>query len=172
MNHSNALPLKIIAITILLASLLSACATQPDEVHSSQETATPAAQRKIAAGQQGQLSPVPAFSGGAAGWRIEIQATGNMQHKFSLTGSDGVVKATGTLAYQGPLADAPSGLIVLSGQRNDIQSTNNGVIVEIQPKACTDASGRQYQHSVTVHADSLAAQGLAQLQGCGDLAVY
>ncbi len=172
MRLLNTLSLKMMAASLLMAGLLTACATQPNEVHSAQDTSTPSSQRKIAARQQRQLSPVPAFSGSGPGWRIEIQATGNMQHTFRLSASDSVVKATGTLAYHGPVTDAPSGLIVLSGQRNDIQAADGSVIVEIQPKDCTDASGRQYQHSVSIHAASLAVQGLANIQGCGDLAVY
>lgn len=169
--------LKMLAASLCVSGLLAACATQPNEAHSAHDAAQPAAQAKIAAGQEGSLSPVPAFMGGGAmaggaGWRIDIQATGNMQHKFSISGSDGVVKATGTLAYKGPVADAASSLIVLSGQRDDIQNADNGVIVEIQPKSCTDAAGQVHMHSVAVYADSLSALGMNRLQGCGDLAVY
>lgn len=164
-------PLSVMAAGMLLTGLLSACATPSNEVHTAQDV-TPSSQRKIAAGQEGSLSPVPAFMGGGAGWRIDIQATGNMQHKFSITGSDGVVKATGTLAYKGPVADASSSLIVLNGKRDDIQNDDNGVIVEIQSKACTDTGGQPHMHSVAVYADSLAALGMNRLQGCGDLAVY
>lgn len=173
MTVLNPAPLKVLGASLLVAGLLSACATQPNEARSAHDAARPNTQAKIAAEQQGMLSPVPAFVGSGAGWRIDIQATGNMQHKFSITGSDGVVKATGTLAYKGPVADATSSLIVLSGQRDDIQSADNGVIVEIQAKACTDAGGEQpHMHSVAVYADSLAALGMNRLQGCGDLAVY
>lgn len=164
-------PLTVIVAGMLLAGLLSACATPSHEGYAA-DASTPSSQRKIAAGQEGALSPVPAFVGSGAGWRIDIQATGNMQHKFSITGGDGVVKATGTLAYKGPVADASSGLIVLNGTRDDIQNADNGVIVEIQPKACADASGQPHMHSVAVYADSLAALGMNRLQGCGDLAVY
>ena len=166
--------LKNMAGSLLLAGALAGCATQQNELKPEQANAATQAQSqaKIAAGQEGRLSPVPAFSGGSQAWRIEIQAIGNMQHKFSITGSDGVVKATGTLAYKGPVVDVSSGLIVLSGQRDDIQSADNGVIVEIQPKTCTDATGQQHMHSVAVYADSLSALGMNRLQGCGDLAVY
>lgn len=172
MSFLNITPLKMMTASLLMTGLLSACATQPNDAHAGQDASASTSQRKIPAGQEGSLSPVPAFMGSGAGWRIDIQATGNMQHKFSLTGSDGVVKATGTLSYKGAVADAPNSLIVLSGQRDDIQAADNGVIVEIQSKACTDSAGQPHLHSISIHADSLAAQGLGQLQGCGDLAVY
>lgn len=140
-----------LAIAALLAGLLAGCSTP-----SSKTTADESRPPSIAAG----MSPVPAFTGGGAGWRIEIASTGKGNHDASLN-ADGRTQ-TGTLRYLGQPADAPSTLVVLNGEL-DRQPT----IVEIKRESCRDANGVDTRASVQV-----TVEGQPQRRGCGHLAVY
>lgn len=172
------MPLAAIASVALLA----AC-TAPDKAKdaaapaadAAPATAQPAAQpdpaappaAKIGADQVGKLSPVPAFKGFGEHWSIDIQATGEMNHKVDLTWGSGSEKASGTARYNGQPADAPSTLIVLSGELN----TKDGakpMTIEISKKECIDDGDNKHMQSVDVTVD-----GMDKLTGgCGDLAVY
>ncbi|MEI2432386.1 hypothetical protein RDV84_06800 [Lysobacter yananisis] len=122
---------------------------------------------KIGADQVGKLSPVPAFKGFGEHWSIDIQSTGEMNHKVDLTWGSGGEKASGTARYNGQPADAPSTLIVLSGELN----TKDGakpMTIEISRKECIDDGDNKHMQSVAVHVD-----GMDKFDGgCGDLAVY
>ncbi|SDZ31621.1 hypothetical protein SAMN04487939_13915 [Lysobacter sp. yr284] len=122
---------------------------------------------KIGADQVGKLSPVPAFKGFGEHWSIDIQSTGEMNHKVDLTWGSGSEKASGTARYNGQPADAPSTLIVLSGELNT-KAGAKPMIVEISNKECIDDGDNKHMHSVTVH-----VEGMDRFDGgCGDLAVY
>ena len=107
----------------------------------------------------GQLSPVPAFKGGGPGWRIDIASSGQMDHAVTLVRGDDSL--AGNARYLGQPADAPSGLIVLSGEL-----AGQPLIVEIAAEPCSGEDGRQRAHRVQVTLEG------AQLRGCGDLAQY
>ncbi|MGH8082416.1 MAG: hypothetical protein ACREP7_17700 [Lysobacter sp.] len=127
-------------------------------------TAAPMA--KIGADQVGKVSPVPAFKGFGEHWNVDIQATGEMNHKVDLTWGSGSETASGTARYNGQPADASSTLIVLSGEL----ATKAGakpMTIEISRKECTDDADNKHLQTVSVHVD-----GMDTLQGCGDLAVY
>lgn len=122
---------------------------------------------KIGADQVGKLSPVPAFKGFGEHWSVDIQATGEMNHKVDLTWGSGGEKASGSARYNGQPADAPSSLIVLSGELSTAQGAKP-MTVEISRKDCIDDGDNKHSYSVQVH-----VEGMDPLQGgCGDLAVY
>ncbi|SDX85689.1 hypothetical protein [Lysobacter enzymogenes] len=165
-------------------ALLAAC-TAPDKPKDA--TATPAADSaaatapqpavaadgpgpasaKIGADQVGKVSPVPAFKGFGEHWSIDIQATGEMNHKIDLTWGSGSEKASGTARYNGQPADAPNTLIVLSGELQT-KSGAKPMTIEISKKECIDDGDNKHMHSVDV-----SVEGMDKLTGgCGDLAVY
>jgi hypothetical protein len=121
---------------------------------------------KIGADQVGKVSPVPAFKGFGEHWSIDIQATGEMNHKVDLTWGSGSEKASGTARYNGQPADAPNTLIVLSGELNG-KNGAKAMTIEISQKECTDDGDNKHMQTVNVHVD-----GMDKLSGCGDLAVY
>lgn len=135
----------------LLAGLLAGCATP---------ARPPAADLPHPASIAADLSPVPAFTGGGAGWRIEITSTGKGNHSARLN-ADGRTQ-TGTVRYLGQPADAPSTLIVLNGELG-----SQPAIVEIKRESCRDADGVDTRASVQV-----TVEGQPQRRGCGHLAVY
>lgn len=135
---------------MLLAGVLAGCSTP------SQTSADEPHPPTLGAG----LSPVPAFTGGGAGWRIEIASTGKGNHDASLS-ADGRTH-TGMLRYLGQPADAPSTLIVLNGELG-----RQPAIVEIKREPCRNAEGVDTQASVQV-----TMEGQPQRRGCGHLAVY
>jgi hypothetical protein len=140
-----------LAIAALLAGLLAGCTTP-----ASKTTADESRPPSVAAG----MSPVPAFTGGGAGWRIEIASTGKGNHDASLS-ADGRTH-TGTLRYLGQPADAPSTLIVLNGELG-----KQPAVVEIKRESCRNAEGVDTLASVQV-----TMEGQPQRRGCGHLAVY
>lgn len=106
------------------------------------------------------LSPVPAFTGGGAGWSIEIASTGKGNHDATLTA--GGRSSRGTLRYLGQPADAPSSLTVLNGELG-----TQPAVVEIKREPCRNAEGVDTSASVQV-----TVEGQPQRRGCGFLAVY
>jgi len=125
------------------------------------------ASAKIGADQVGKVSPVPAFKGFGEHWSIDIQATGEMNHKVELTWGSGSEKASGTARYNGQPADAPSTLIVLSGELQT-KAGAKPMVIEISKRECIDDGDNKHMHSVDVSVD-----GMDKLSGgCGDLAVY
>ncbi|KRB07737.1 hypothetical protein [Lysobacter sp. Root690] len=122
---------------------------------------------KIGADQVGKVSPVPAFKGFGEHWSIDIHATGEMNHKVELTWGSGGEKASGSARYNGQPADAPSSLIVLSGELDTKQGAKP-MTIEIKAGECVDDGDNKHMHSVQVHVDGMDALS----GGCGDLAVY
>lgn len=135
----------------LLAGMLAGCTST-----SSQTAADAPRHPSVAA----DLSPVPAFTGGGAGWNIEIASTGQGNHDASLSADGRTHK--GTLRYPGQPADAPSSLIVLNGELGQ-----QPAIVEIKRESCRTAEGVDTLASVQV-----TMEGQPQRRGCGHLAVY
>ncbi|WP_294987395.1 hypothetical protein [uncultured Stenotrophomonas sp.] len=140
-----------LAIAALLAGLLAGCSSP-----ASKTTTGAVRPASIAAG----MSPVPAFSGGGAGWSIEIASTGAGNHDASLDTAGRSHK--GTLRYLGQPADAPGSLIVLNGELG-----GQPAIVEIKRESCRNAEGIDTRASVQV-----TMEGQPQRRGCGHLAVY
>lgn len=146
----------------------SAAAVEPAPVETSPADPSPAepARGKIAADQVGKVSPVPAFKGFGEHWSIDLQASGGMDHSVALIWGSGSYRASGHALYRGQPADAPSSLIVLSGELRTEQGAKP-MTIEIQRQDCTDDGDRPHQHSVQV-----SVQGMDPMRGCGDLAVY
>ncbi|QWP77673.1 hypothetical protein J5226_04475 [Lysobacter sp. K5869] len=175
------MPLAAIASLALLAACTApdkakdAAAPAPAADGAASATAQPAAQSdpsaqpsaKIGADQVGKLSPVPAFKGFGEHWSIDIQSTGEMNHKVDLTWGSGSEKASGTARYNGQPADAPSTLIVLSGELKTKDGAKS-MVIEISKQECIDDGDNKHMQSVDVTVD-----GMDKLTGgCGDLAVY
>ncbi|WP_242111744.1 hypothetical protein [Luteimonas aquatica] len=112
-------------------------------------------------------SPVPAFKGGGEHFSIDIQSVGKGDHKTELVWGSGSYKASGNLRYNGPVMDAPSTLIVLSGELT-LPEGARPATVEIKREECTDDADRKHMHSVQVHVEGVEAE----MRGCGDLAQY
>lgn len=140
-----------VVAAVLLAALLAGCTST-----ASQTAADAPRHPSIAA----DLSPVPAFTGGGAGWGIEIASTGKGNHDASLSADGRTHK--GTLRYLGQPADAPSSLIVLNGELG-----RQPAVVEIKRESCRTAEGVDTLASVQV-----TMEGQPQRRGCGHLAVY
>lgn len=140
-----------VVATALLAALLAGCAS------TAPQTAGEAPRHPSIAAD---LGPVPAFTGGGTGWRIEITSTGQGNHDASLSAEGRTHK--GTLRYLGQPADAPSSLIVLNGELG-----RQPAIVEIKRESCRNAEGLDTLASVQV-----TMEGQPQRRGCGHLAVY
>ncbi len=117
----------------------------------------------------GQMSPVPAFNGGGEGWSIDITSTGGGAHDASLVWASGSQRSDFKLFYRGQPADAPSTLIVLSGEMR-AGGTLRPVIVEIKREPCRDDAGASFMHSVAVTAEGVVP-GTSQMRGCGHLAM-
>ncbi|MDF2382333.1 hypothetical protein JMG10_12695 [Nostoc ellipsosporum NOK] len=117
----------------------------------------------------GQMSPVPAFNGGGEGWSIDITSTGGGAHDASLVWASGSQHNDFKLFYRGQPADAPSTLIVLSGEMR-AGGALRPVIVEIKREPCRDDAGASFMHSVSVTAEGVVP-GTSQMRGCGHLAM-
>lgn len=145
----------------------SAAATTPTTPEPAVGPDGPPMAAKIGADQVGKVSPVPAFKGFGEHWSIDIQATGEMNHKVELTWGSGGEKASGNARYIGQRADAPDMPIVLSGEL----TTKGGakpMTIEIRKQECIDDGDNKHMHSVEV-----TVEGMDKLSGgCGDLAVY
>lgn len=173
------MPLAAILAVAVLAACSKPPAAEPPAVDANKpatvDTAAPVADPapaaqpmgKIGADQVGKVSPVPAFKGFGEHWSIDIQATGEMNHKVDLTWGSGGEKASGSARYNGQPADAPNSLIVLSGELNTPKGAKP-MTIEITAGECIDDGDNKHMHSVQVHVDGMDAL----TGGCGDLAVY
>lgn len=136
----------------------------------------PGAAGKISPGMAGKVSPVPAFMGLGEHFNIEIQSQGGqtaegMHHRVHLVWGMGSYDAEGTLFYRSTPDRSTPGLsrgapIALEGTLDTAQGKKT-IRVEIITEACTDDADRPHPQRVKI-----ALQGEADMQGCGDLAVY
>jgi hypothetical protein len=123
----------------------------------------PGSRGKIAAGQVGKVSPVPAFQGGGGDWRISIRAVGGMRHDVQLRWGGTAHGAGGTARYL-PAEGAP-GRHRLDGTLYGADG-DRAMHITLRRGDCSGAGGRVQPYSVAV-----AVDGLALLQGCGELAL-
>ena len=123
----------------------------------------PGSRGKIAAGQVGKVSPVPAFQGGGGDWRISIRAVGGMRHDVQLRWGGIAHSAGGTARYLP--AEAAPGRHRLDGTLYGADG-DRAMRITLQRGDCTGAGGRVQPYSVAV-----AVDGMAPLQGCGELAL-
>ena len=123
----------------------------------------PGSRGKIAADQVGKVSPVPAFQGGGGDWRISIRAVGGMRHDVQLRWGGTTHGAGGTARYLP--AEAAPGRHRLDGTLYGADG-DRAMRITLQRGDCTGAGGRVQPYSVAV-----AVDGMAPLQGCGELAL-
>lgn len=128
----------------------------PDAAAESALEATAGAAEDAAA-----ISPVPAFRGGDAHWRIEIQSVGDLRHEVVLT--QGGVRMTGTLGYRPVPGVDEAGPFDLHGALHGPQG-DAPMRVHLQREACIDDAGA---HAWKVLVD---VEGQAPRDGCGDIA--
>ncbi|MET4682831.1 hypothetical protein [Brevundimonas faecalis] len=117
----------------------------------------------------GRPLSIPDFQGGGENWTISIRPTHSEEYDARLAWSDGSGQSRFTLTDNGRPADAPSNLVLLSGE-TPVNGRPQPVVVEIRREACTVKSGRTYMHSVHVYAEGLPA-GVSPMSGCGLMAV-
>jgi hypothetical protein len=160
-------------LVVLVAVASAGCAQRSDGLETAPrqrpagapatENPSPSDSRgKIAAGQVGKVSPVPAFQGGGAGWGIAIRATGGLRHSVRLHWSGSARDAGGTARYQ---ASGTPGMHRLEGTLYG-DAGDRAMRITLQRGNCTGVDGRVRPYSVEVSVD-----GLAPLRGCGDLAL-
>jgi hypothetical protein len=123
----------------------------------------PGSRGKIAADQVGKVSPVPAFQGGGGDWRISIRAVGGLRHDVQLRWGGTAHSAGGTGRYLP--AEAAPGRHRLDGTLYRADG-DRAMRITLQRGDCTGAGGRVQPYSVAV-----AVDGMAPLQGCGELAL-
>jgi hypothetical protein len=153
---------------VLSALLATGCAptARSDAPRSAAEGATAASAGtplgKRAAPRPGEaISPVIAFRGAGADWRLQIENTGGLAHSVDLRWDGDRERANGSLRYEGTAAvDAP---IVLVGALQTASGAR-AMRVDITAGLCRDAAG------AGTHAVRITVAGLAPMRGCGDLA--
>ena len=123
----------------------------------------PGSRGKIAADQVGKVSPVPAFQGGGGDWRISIRAVGGLRHDVQLRWGGTTHGAGGTARYLP--AEAAPGTHRLDGTLYGADG-DRAMRITLRRGDCAGAGGRVQPYSVAV-----AVDGMAPLQGCGELAL-
>ena len=113
-------------------------------------------------GEEGAISPVPAFRGGDRQWRIEIQSVGDLRHEVVLT--QGGVAMQGTLSYHPVPGIGEDGPFDLHGALHGTPA-DAPMRVHLQREACIDEAGA---HAWKVLVD---VEGQAPRAGCGDIAM-
>ena len=108
------------------------------------------------------ISPVPAFRGGDADWRIEIQSVGDLRHEVVLT--QGGVRMAGLLRYRPLPGEGAGGPFDLHGALRALRG-DAPMHVRLQRETCVDVAGA---HAWKVRVD---VEGHAPRAGCGDLAM-
>ncbi|MFC7301047.1 hypothetical protein [Cognatiluteimonas weifangensis] len=123
----------------------------------------PAAEHgKLGTDQVGVLSPVAAFEGGGADWRIEIRADGGLRHGVRL--QRGATGDPGSARYRPAAGTAAPGEHRLEGTLYTA-SGDRAMRIELQRGECRDAAAHTWPWRVRVEVD-----GLPSLHGCGELA--
>lgn len=115
-----------------------------------------------APGDEGGISPVPAFHGGDAHWRIDIQSVGDLRHDVTLR--QGRARLQGRLNYRPVPGTGEDGPFDLDGAL--YMPAGDAVMhVHLERATCLDATGA-HGWKVQVYVD-----GQAPREGCGDLAM-
>jgi hypothetical protein len=153
----------IVGCTPRAGSLDPAPGQPPADAPATGTPPPPGSRGKIAADQVGKVSPVPAFQGGGGDWRISIRAIGGMRHDVQLRWGGTTHGAGGTARYLP--AEAAPGRHRLDGTLYGADG-DRAMRITLQRGDCTGAGGRVQPYSVAV-----AVDGMAPLQGCGELAL-
>lgn len=113
-------------------------------------------------GEEGRISPIPAFQGGDAQWTIEIQSVGDLRHDVSL--QQGRAHLQGRLNYRPVPGTGADGPFDLDGALYMPQG-DAVMHVHLERDACVDAKGA-HGWKIQVYVD-----GQAPRDGCGDIAM-
>ncbi|NUS38380.1 MAG: hypothetical protein HOQ02_05085 [Lysobacter sp.] len=113
-------------------------------------------------GVEGAISPIPAFRGGDARWRMEIQSVGDLRHDVTLR--QGRARLQGTLTYRPVPGVGESGPFDLDGTLY-MPRGDAAMHVHLERDPCLDARGA-HAWKVQVFVD-----GQAPRAGCGDIAM-
>ncbi len=148
------------------AAPTDAAPTEPVATEVAQSGPPPGASGKIAASMVGSVSPVPAFMGAGADFKIDIQSEGEMRHRVNLLWDNGSRAGEGMLVYRGTPGPSHGAPITLEGTLDTGKGTKT-IRVDIVTEACIDATGLAHPQRVVV-----VVQGENALRGCGELAVY
>ena len=173
----RALPLALLSATLAAACAPTATAPAQDPTPPAPDGVPARAAGKMSAAQVGTLTPVPAFQGGGAGWRVEIQSLGDMRHSVRLTsnlltsspptsGQPARVD-NGTVVYQPPPSSLPTPATILLTGTLYGPGGDRALRITLNAHTCRDAAGAEHRHAVQVE-----VAGAPDLHGCGDLAVY
>lgn len=166
MRMNTPIPALILAVSIVLA----ACsATAPTEA-AAPDGPPPGASGKLSPEMVGTVSPVPAFMGQGEHmgkqWTIHLRSEGQMRHSIELNSTTEQIRSEGQLFYRGTPGPSRGAPIALDGTL-DTRQGRKAVHIEITTASCTDGTNAKYPQRVKI-----SVEGEADLQGCGELAVY
>jgi hypothetical protein len=172
-RHAFALPMLLCAVVACSATPPTEARAPAAEMSGDRPTAAappPGASGKLSPEMVGKVSPVPAFMGqggrGAKRWSIDIRSEGEMRHRVKFIWTEQHKRWEGEVFYSdepGPSQGAP---IVLEGTL-DTAKGKRSIRIGIITERCTDHTGATHPQKVTI-----ALQDAAELNGCGELAVY
>ncbi|MFD1883131.1 hypothetical protein [Paracoccus pacificus] len=114
---------------------------------------------------KGEVSAIPAFTGGGNNWSLNFNATGKDKYSATMTLPGSSQQWVGMLNGKSQPADASSGTTVLSGEMRATPAVLP-VTVEITRGECS--TGNRPGNARV----SLYAEGEAPLRGCGSVATY
>lgn len=167
MRMNTPMPALIFAVSIVLA----ACsATAPTEAAAPDGPPPPGASGKLSPEMVGTVSPVPAFMGQGEHlgkpWTIHLRSEGQMRHSIELIWKTEQIRSEGQLFYRGTPGPSRGAPIALDGTLETAQG-QKPIHIEITTTPCTDDTDVAYPQTVKI-----SVQGEADLQGCGELAMY
>jgi hypothetical protein len=162
------------ALALAASLALAACtATAPTEAAAPEATPPgppPGASGKLSPDMVGKVSPVPAFMGQGEHlgkrWMIHIRSEGQMRHRVELIWTKEHLSRDGELFYRGMPGPSHGAPITLDGTI-DTHQGRKPIHIEITTVPCTDDTNAARPQRVKI-----SVQGDADLNGCGDLAVY
>lgn len=166
MRMNTPMPPLILALSIVLA----ACsATAPTEA-AAPTGPPPGASGKLSPDMVGKVSPVPAFMGQGEymgkQWTIHLRSEGQMRHSVQLIWKKEHIRRYGDIFYRGTPGPSRGAPIALDGSL-DTRQGRKTIRIDITTASCTDDTNTTRPQRVKI-----SVQGEADLQGCGELAVY
>ena len=166
MRMNTPMPPLILVLSIVLA----ACsATAPTEA-AAPTGPPPGASGKLSPDMVGKVSPVPAFMGQGEymgkQWTIHLRSEGQMRHSVQLIWKKEHIRRYGDMFYRGTPGPSRGAPIALDGSL-DTRQGRRAILIEITTASCTDGTNAKHPQRVKI-----SVQGEADLQGCGELAVY
>ncbi len=158
------------ALTLAVTFVLAACsATAPTEA-AAPAGPPPGASGKLSPEMVGTVSPVPAFMGQGEHlgkpWTIHLRSEGQMRHSVQLIWKKEHIRRYGDIFYRGTPGPSRGAPIALDGTL-DTRQGRKAIHIDITTAPCIDDADVTHPQRVKI-----SVQGEADLQGCGELAVY